>query len=184
MVFHPYICNMEQFKPIEGYDGIYEISSLGNVVSNYSGKRKILKQSLMTSGYKFIRVKKDGKYKNLSVHRLIATHFLENPNSYEQVNHKDGNKLNNDISNLEWCTRSQNIKHMYDMGLKSYRPLHYKGKFGSEHNRSKSVFCSKTNKTYGSMSEAARELNIHFSSVSWAIKKNKPIFGMHFELRD
>lgn len=175
---------MEIFKAIEGYEGMYEISTYGNVISNHFGKRKVLKQAMMTSGYKMIILKKDGNQKSLSVHRLVAIHFLPNDDCLEQVNHIDGNKLNNNLSNLEWCTRSQNIKHMYDNGLKKYMPLHYKGKFGKDHNRSKSVICVETGIEYGSMSEAARELKINCSSVSWSVKYKKPIFGMHFEIKE
>lgn len=173
---------MEKFVEINEYNGIYEISSFGNVISNNFGKRKILKQSTMTSGYKMVVLKKDGKQKSFSIHRLMAIAFLPNENNLPQVNHKDGNKLNNDLSNLEWCTQSQNIQHMYDSGLKTYKPLHYKGKFGKEHNRSKSVKCVETGVIYGSMSEAGRLLNIDHSSVSWSIKHKKPIYGMHFEI--
>lgn len=56
-------------------------------------------------------------YAGVSIHRLIATHFIPNPENLPQVNHKDGNKHNNAISNLEWCTKSQNIKHAWDNGL-------------------------------------------------------------------
>ena len=173
---------MEKFVEISGYNGIYEISSFGNVISNNFGKRKILKHGLMTSGYKMVSLKNDGKQKIFSIHRLMAIAFLPNENNLPQVNHKDGNKLNNDLSNLEWCTQSQNMKHMYDSGLKTYKPLHYKGKFGKEHNRSKSVKCVETGVIYGSMSEAGRLLNIDHSSVSWSIKHKKPIYGMHFEI--
>jgi hypothetical protein len=173
---------MEKFVKINGYNGVYEISSLGNVISNNFGKKKILKHGIMTSGYKMVSLKKDGKQKMFSIHRLLAIAFIDNPNTYPQVNHKDGNKLNNDLSNLEWCTRSQNIQHMYDSGLKTYIPLHNKGKFGKDHNRSKSVRCIETGVVYGSMSEAGRLLNINHSSVSWSIKNKRPIYGMHFEI--
>ena len=71
---------------------------------------------------------------------------------------------------------------MYETGLKTYKPLHYKGKTGLLHNRSKPVICIETGIKYGSMSEAARELKIDHTSVSWSIKNKKPIFGMHFEI--
>ena len=61
---------------------------------------------------------KHGKGKRYKVHRLVAITFVENPNSFTEVNHKDGNKLNNTVNNLEWCTRSQNVKHSYDTKLK------------------------------------------------------------------
>ena len=72
---------------------------------------------------------------------------------------------------------------MYDNGLKTYKPLHYKGKFGSEHNRSKAVKCIETGVIYGSQMEAQRQLNLGSGSVSWSIKHKKPIFGMHFEIK-
>lgn len=171
---------MEKFVSLKEYNGLYEISSLGNVISNHFGKRKILKQNMMTSGYKFIILKYNKKQKAHSIHRLLAIAFLPNPNNYPQVNHKDGNKLNNDLSNLEWCTRSQNIQHMYDNNLKTYKPLHYKNKFGFEHNRSKAVKCIENGIVYGSQSEAQRELNLGGGSISWAIKNNKPVRGYNF----
>ena len=123
----------------------------------------------------------NGKQNNLFVHRLVAECFIANPNFKSEVNHKDGNKLNNHVSNLEWVTREENIQHMYDTGLKKYRPLHYKGKFGAEHNRSKKARCIELDKTFGSMSEAERELNIGQGGVSWSIKNKAPINGFHFE---
>ena len=174
---------MVEYKEIFGYDGIYEVCSDGNVISKYFNKRKILKQGLMTSGYKMVTLQKDCKQKSFSIHRLLAIYFLPNPNNLPQVNHIDGNKLNNSLCNLEWCTQSENMQHMYDIGLKTYKPLHYKGKFGSEHNRSKKVICVETGEIFGSMSEASRKLNIAISSVCWSVKHEKPIFGMNFKIK-
>ncbi len=174
---------MIEYKQINGYEDLYEISSEGEVISLRFNKRKTMKVGIMSSGYKMVNLKKDKKQRSWSIHRLLALHFIPNPNNYPQVNHKDGNKLNNSLENLEWCTRNENVQHMYDTGLKTYKPLHYLGKFGASHNRSKQVKCS-NGKVYGSMSEAARELSIDTSSVSWAVKHKKPIFGMHFEVKD
>ena len=85
---------------------------------------------------------------------------------------------------MEWNTKSENNQHAYDTGLKKYKPLHYKGKFGSEHNRSKKAVCIETGDVFGSMSEAERFYKISQSSVSWSIKYKKPIFGMHFEIKE
>jgi len=137
----------------------------------------ILKNNISNSGYICINIKNKGYF----IHRAIAFAFIENKNNYPQINHIDGNKLNNNLSNLEWCTRSQNIRHMYDTGLKPYTPSYYKGKFGAEHNRSKAVIHIETGKVYGSQSEAQRELNLGGGSVSWSIKYAKPIYGMNFK---
>lgn len=160
----------------------YEASNLGRV--RLADGNKILKQYESKSynkGYLCCRVCfDDGLITSRLVHRIIASTFLPNPK--EQVNHKNGVKSDNRLENLEWVTRSENMLHMYSTGLKKYRPLHYKGKFGFEHNRSKAVVVKETGLCFGSMSEAGRNLGIDISSVSWSIKYKKPIFGMHFEL--
>jgi hypothetical protein len=166
-------------KDLKGFEGLYKIDENGSIYS--SRIKKIMKVRKSNSGYMCVILKKDNKYKGLFIHRLLAINFIDNPLNLEQVNHIDGDKLNNSIENLEWCTRSHNMKHMYDIGLKTYKPLHYKGKFGSEHNRSKSVYCVTNNTTYGSMSEASRELKMSVSLIYLAIKNNKLAKGMHFE---
>jgi hypothetical protein len=153
----------------------YLINKEGNVKSP---KGKILKQNISNSGYYFINIKNKGYF----IHRALCFSFIENINNDLIVNHKDGNKKNNSLDNLEWCDRSYNIKHMYKLELKKYKPLHYKNKFGTEHNRSKKVICLKDNIQFGSMSEAERYYNLGQGSVSWAVKHKKPIFGMHFEI--
>lgn len=167
------------FKQIEGTN--YEVSMCGKV-RNMVTQKFITPRPGGTSDYLIATCKVDGKAKNYLLHRLIAKAFIPNPENKAEVNHKDCNKLNNSIENLEWVTRSENQKHSWDSGLRTYRPLHYKGKFGKDHNRSKRVRCIEKDLVFGSMSEAGRILNIHFSSVSWSIKTGKPIYGMHFEL--
>lgn len=105
----------EIWKDISGYEGIYQISNLGNVCSN-SGLRK---QRTAGKGYKSITLHKNGSRNYFFIHRLVAEHFISNPNHYEQVNHIDGNKENNCVNNLEWCNNSQNMKHAYNNGLHS-----------------------------------------------------------------
>lgn len=109
---------MEQWKPIEGTDGKYEVSNLGHVRTN--GKRPgLLTLTKQKSGYRYAMIQlSNGKQKNCRVHRLVAEHFLPNPDNMKEVNHKDGNKDNNRADNLEWCTRSHNVKHSFDTGLK------------------------------------------------------------------
>ena len=94
----------EIFKEIIGYEGLYWISNLGNVKS----KHKILKPVINKDGYYCVSLSKKGKLKTYTLHRLIALHFIENPDNLPQVNHKDENKLNNNADNLEWCTKAYN----------------------------------------------------------------------------
>lgn len=163
------------------YNLNYEVSDSGTI-RNKKRRNLMTQFKIGRTDYLAVFLEVDGKQKIHAVHRLVAIAFLKKRDGCKEVNHKDGNKRNNHISNLSWVTRSENMKHMYDTGLKTYKPMHYKGKFGAEHNRSKSVICKESGFFYGSMSEAARELKIDVSSVSWAIKHNKPIYGMHFEL--
>jgi hypothetical protein len=107
----------EQWRPIEGTDGKYEVSNFGRVRTN--GKRPgLLTLTKQKSGYRYAMIEIDGKSCNRRVHRMVAQHFLPNPDNMKEVNHKDGNKDNNHVSNLEWCTRSNNVKHSFDTGLK------------------------------------------------------------------
>ena len=96
----------EIWKPIPGYEGLYEASTLGNIRNAISGR--VLRQSNHWQGYKLVGLHKDKKLKTHTVHRLIAKAFIENPNGYSEVNHKDENKANNNVENLEWCTTKYN----------------------------------------------------------------------------
>lgn len=159
----------------------YEVCVDGRVRNRVT--KKILKAHAGgTSAYLLYNLKHNKKQLNRLLHRLVAQAFIPNPENKPYINHKDGNKLNNNIENLEWVTSSENNQHMYDTGLKKYRPLHYKGKTGASHNRSKKVRCVETGIVYASMSEAERELNIGQSGVSWSIKFKAPINAMHFEI--
>jgi len=108
---------MEIWKDIIGLNGLYKISSLGRVKS--VRKNKILKYDTSPSGYLFIGIR-NKKYR---LHRLVATHFIPNPLKYNQVNHKDLNKKNNCINNLEWCTWKDNLMHAIKNGKKLGRFL-------------------------------------------------------------
>ena len=117
----------EIWKDIKSYEGLYQISNTGKIKSlerykdNHSKKQlvkeKIRKQIISKTGYYTCMLNKNGKIKLFKVHRLIAEAFIPNPNNYPIINHKDGNKLNNDISNLEWCNYSHNGKEAYRLGL-------------------------------------------------------------------
>jgi DNA-binding XRE family transcriptional regulator len=98
----------EIWKPVKDYEGIYEVSSLGRVRKVVNGL--ILHQS-NSGGYRRVSLQKDGKGKSESVHRLVAKAFLPNPDMLPVVNHRDEDKANNCVENLEWCTSSYNIRH-------------------------------------------------------------------------
>lgn len=167
------------FKQIENWN--YEVSKAGVIRNAHTGQVLCLRKNGNTDYLTtFIRV--NGKPKIVSVHRLVAILFVPNPNKLNEVNHIDGNKKNNHFQNLEWVSLSQNMIHMYRSGLKKYKPIHYKGKTGSQHNRSISVKCVETNEIFGSMSEAERAKKLGSGSVSWSIKHKRPIYGMHFEI--
>jgi hypothetical protein len=102
---------MEEFRDIKGYEGLYQISNLGRVKSI---KNNIfLKQALNTSRYYIVCLSKKGKKKTSLIHRLIAQCFVSNKNNKPVINHINMIRTDNSISNLEWCTHSENVNHSY-----------------------------------------------------------------------
>lgn len=102
----------EIYKDIPWYEW-YQVSNLGNVRSLIENER-ILKSSIKKSWYLYVNIKKKHHY----IHRIVAQSFITNPENKRTVNHKDGNKLNNSIDNLEWATYSENMKHAFASWLK------------------------------------------------------------------
>jgi hypothetical protein len=105
-------------KILNGYEGYYQISNQARVISfprkGTSKEIKEIKQFKNRYGYVYVTLHKDNKHKKYTVHQLMAQAFIDNPNNLPQVNHKDGNKENNSIDNLEWVSASGNKKHSYD----------------------------------------------------------------------
>lgn len=113
---------MEIWKSIVGYEGLYEVSNLGNVrsvdryVNHPKGglslrKGKLLQPNKNHQGYYCVLLSKSCKTENRRVHRLVAEAFIPNPDNLPQINHKDEDKSNNIVTNLEWCTCSYNIMY-------------------------------------------------------------------------
>ncbi len=121
----------EEFRDIKDYEGLYQVSNYGRVVTlkynngiNKHNETKILKQCLNINGYYVLNLTNKSK----RVHRLVAENFLDNYNNYKCVNHIDGNKKNNQINNLEWCTSSHNNYEAYRLGLKQGAMKNKRGK--------------------------------------------------------
>lgn len=128
----------EMWKPIDGYNGLYEVSNLGRV-RNSNGL--VMKQRPRKDGYVRLLLFRNGtgyKYKSEYIHILVAKAFIPNPEGKSEVNHIDANKSNNVVSNLEWVTRRENHFHAVAMGLKPESPT--KGKSYDENPCVKPVY--------------------------------------------
>lgn len=137
----------EIWLPINGYEGYYEISNLGNIKAlaktidiglgrSQTFPERIMKSNVASNGYLMVKLTVNKIGKSFTVHRLVALHYVPNPNGYKLVNHKDGNKLNPYAENLEWSTYGANAIHAYSTGLR--KPV-WEGKFNKDHNRTKPV---------------------------------------------
>jgi hypothetical protein len=174
----------EIWKPIAGYERLYEVSNFGNVrrIFRY-GKRWVhtCKQKLTKDGYRESTLVKDNNPKCVRTHRLVAAAFCENPHNKNEVNHIDGNKLNNRADNLEWCTSSENQKHAYKIGLQNVSG-------GALSNR-KPVLCIELGVKKDSLHEMQRYLkklgytsSERLNALSRAMNGgNKTYLGLHFE---
>jgi hypothetical protein len=137
---------MQIWKDIPEYNGIYKISNTGEVKSHSDKGIRILKPDL-AKGYLRVTLSKNNSQKRFMIHRLVAESFLPKINNKKYVNHIDGNKLNNDISNLEWCTASENEKHSYN-------------KLGKIPPCAKKCIDKSTGIIYTSVTKAANAINI------------------------
>lgn len=111
-----------EWRPIKDYEDLYLVSNTGLVKSLHWGKEKLLKQVIRSKNYQyyFVGLLKNKKRKYFAVHRLVAQAFIENTNNYAQVDHLDGNKLNNNADNLEWVTPKENTNRAWKLGLAKY----------------------------------------------------------------
>lgn len=112
--------NTEIWKKVNNLP--YEISNLGDIKRSSDAKYKhkgrgCIKPYINRTNYLAVNLYKNSKVHKFLLHRLLAIMFIPNPNEYPCINHKDGNRQNNALDNLEWCTHSQNIKHAWDIGL-------------------------------------------------------------------
>lgn len=161
----------EIWKDIVGYEGLYQVSNFGKVKNIKT--LKILKPSLTYNGYEMVKLSKNSKVKNFRINRLVAEAFIPNPNNYPIVNHKDGNKLNNNINNLEWCSYSYNLIEAYRLKLKTSR---IKSKKVNQ------IQNNKTIKIWNSTSEIEKKLGYSSGNISQVCnKKRKSAYGYKWE---
>lgn len=183
---------------IKGYEELYKISDSGEIWSkdrlcvDSKGRKRFregqkLNPDIAPNGYYRVTLAKDGKKKQFYLHRLLALHFIPNPCGKPQVNHKDGNKVNCDLSNLEWVTVSENVIHAYEHGLVNHvcGEKHFAfGKYGSDSKRAKRVKATniktKEVKIYGAMAEAKKD-GFSVSEISRCCNHGGTTRGFVFE---
>jgi hypothetical protein len=151
----------EMWEDIPGYKGHYQVSNSGKVYSLKSDLE--LKPNIIRSGYKMVRLSKNGWSRDYLVHRLVAMVFVNNPNEKPVVNHKDGNKINNYFLNLEWCTDSENQIHAIKTGLKN-------SKKGENHPMRKLTYSEtldikKRHRLGLTYKQLAQEYKVHWSTI-------------------
>jgi hypothetical protein len=143
----------EQWKAVADSNGEYQISDHGQVKSHKRGKERILKPSLTGSGYPAVLIYlPNKKTKCQKIHKLVALAFIPNPENKPQVNHKDGNKSNNHIDNLEWATAKENLQHGWNTGLFESKRL------ATIKANSKQVIDIQTGKKYDSLKKACEDI--------------------------
>ncbi len=159
-------------KIIEGTNNQYMIFKNGSVMNISSGK--ILKPQLHTKGYLQVQLSINCKPLKKFIHRLLGEYFISNPNDLPTINHIDGNKLNNSLSNLEWCSYSKNNKHAYDNNLiKTHK---YKTQMFSLDEKLLKTFSSTVEaENYLKENGFSKAHNSHISSV--ALGKTKTAYG-------
>lgn len=186
----------EIWKDIEGYESKYQVSNLGRVRSlNYNREKqiKILKPKINRYGYQELSLYKNSKKKFYTIHRLVAKSFLSNQNNLPQVNHKDEDKTNNCVENLEWCTSEYNInfgtrnRKVRTKQSGELNPMF--GKFGKKHHNSKQVNQHNINgefiRCWDCVTDIERELGFLQSSISnCANGKTKSSYGFIWRYKE
>ncbi|HYG84542.1 MAG TPA: NUMOD4 domain-containing protein [Verrucomicrobiae bacterium] len=170
----------EEWRPIKGYEGLYEVSNMGRVRSKQrpilmkNKKTRVqrgqpMKHFISSTGYFAVRLSNQGGCRNKLIHRLVAEAFICNPYNKPQVNHLDGDKQNPIINNLEWSTPEENMRHAYNYGLMNL-PMGeghcWHNVFGGMHPAAKSVIDTVSGHIYPSLRDAARSVGMNYSTLA------------------
>lgn len=165
---------MEIWKDIVGYEGLYQVSNIGRVRSlpRNSTKGKILKPRLQHDYYT-VHLSKNGKTINKLIHRAVAESFLTNNYNLPEVNHIDGDKLNNRLDNLEWCSTSYNAIHAFKLGLRTPNIT----MLGKPSPRRKKLKCLDTDIVYESVTMASKLTGINRGHIADCCRKERKTAG-------
>lgn len=157
----------EEWKEVAGYPN-FEISNMGRLKNKVTGR--ISTGNLNDSGYmRCILYDKDGSRKYTKIHRLVAQAFIPNPDNLPEVNHIDGDKTNNKVTNLEWVSHKRNMEHLYE--TKEVK-----------HIKAQPVLCVETNKIFPSVRKAAEAVGVNKQRVCDAIHiPNRTAAGYHWK---
>lgn len=170
---------MEKWMDIKGYEGRYQISNLGRVkslpIDEKFCKRNeevILKPFVCGSGYYEVILRQNGKRKPKLIHRLVAETFIPNPHGKKEVNHKDGNKYNNEMSNLEWVTSSENQLHSIKV-------------LNNSLGKKREVVCVETGEVFESLKKASEKYGLQLPLI-WKCCNGKQVTtgGYHWEYKE
>ena len=175
----------EIWKDIRGYEGLYQVSNYGRVkslprtITNlgtkgglYHIKGRILKPQVNRNRHNYCEVNlyKGAKSKRHKIHRLVAETFIDNPDCKLEVNHKDGDKANNYVENLEWVTDQENKTHAWSNGLMT------------ANHRKEMVICNENGQVYESITSAAKSLGIHTAQIHQVLRgERKNVNGFSFK---
>lgn len=187
----------EIWIPIVGhpeYEGLYMISNLGKVHSTdryvatkggtYTKRSgKLLNIHSFDTGYKYVVLSHNAFTTNALLHRLVAEAFIPNPDNKPVVNHKDGDKSNNRVSNLEWSTYQENTQHAIQHGLMKCSDRHHMKMMSNFSNKRKKIKCIETGQIYPSIKDCAKAMNIRLGYLyEYTSNQARSCHGYHFEL--
>lgn len=163
--------SIETWKTIPMYDELFEASSTGRV--RRKGSENVKAQHVGSGGYMYVNIVVGGKHLGGLVHRMVASAFIPNPNRKPQVNHKNGDKKDNRVENLEWVTAKENVAHARKTGLLKESDEHLEALFDgaqkANSDRAKAVIRS-DGKVFGSITDAASDANVTRRAITDAIE--------------